>query len=854
MRKSYKLFLAALFAIILIISSVLVAILVFPRIGIIAEANSNFSTASTPATARMLSKHVVQMKNIPAVSKSKAISPDTDSQDDDDQSPKLDALKKAAAHNKHAPVSSSKYNVTRTGNAIPATSPLTTSFQGMADANSICPPNGCRAPDQALAVSPSWVFQGVNTSFAVYDTSGALQAGWPKNAQNFFGIPNPPNGCASLPYLIDVRAFYDPNDGRFWAIIMENENAFGHNTSCPFQALYWIGVSQTNNPNGAWNTYSFDMAQGTTNGVDFAEFGFDASAIYFTGNMFNQSGQNFQYAEIFAANKSVMESGASVTPHGFTHLTLNGVAVDSVQPVESETRGNSGANAGLFVNSLNYNFGGYSCSNSCQGAVIWAMANPTSTTPSLSSTFVNTISYTLPPGADEPGCPACLDTDETQILATPVYHNGLITFALNTGVNNGTQVVPAVLWAQITPILSNAGTITSASVYQNGYFNYQGKTDVYYGALMPDADGNLFMVFDVSSSTINPQVSYVSRPVTYALGQFPDAGNTLRAGDAATVETLWGDFDATSYDGFSTDNVWLAGEYAPANGYWSTYIGETHFVVTISQSTPTPTPTATVTSTPTAGSTVTPTPDPTGTATSTPTVTPTSTPPGGSSPYSTAVLADSPLVYYRLDESNGTTANDISGNGNNGKYTSKVLLNQSGATGDGDAAIAGNGRTLINGGGSMLPSGTAPCSVEVWFKTTATPSSPYGSTLVAWGAESGNEMFGLKVYSSTQMKLTNWTNAYLFTVPTGANTLDGKWHYVVATFDGSNATIYYDNHNLGTQAVSFNTTLSSIGLVLGSQTGNNDSPYNGSLDEVAIYNKVLTATQISAHYNASSQP
>ncbi len=854
MRRSYKLFLAALFAIALIFSSVLTAILVFPHTGMSASASSNFSTASTPATAPMLSKHVAQMKNIPAISKSKAISPNTDSQGEDDKPAKLEQLKDAAAHNPHAPVSSSRYNFTRTGNAVRSTPALTTSFQGMADANSICPPNGCRAPDQALAVSSNWVFQGVNTSFAVYNTSGIIQAGWPKNAQNFFGVPNPPNGCASLPYLIDVRAFYDANDGRFWAEIMENENAFGHNTSCPFQALYWVGVSQTSNPNGAWNIYSFDMAQGTTNGVDFAEFGFDASAIYFTGNMFNQSGQNFQYAEIFAASKSIMESGASVTPHGFSNLTLNGVAVDTVQPVESETRSNSGANAGLFVNSLNYNFGGFSCSSSCQGAVVWAMANPTSTTPSLTSTFVNTISYALPPRADEPGCTACLDTDETQILATPVYHNGLISFALNTGVNNGTQVVPAVLWGQVAPILSNSGTITSASMYQSGYFNYSGNTGVYYGALMPDADGNLFMVFDVSSNTINPQVSYVSRPVTYALGQFPNSGNTLRVGDAATVETLWGDFNATSYDGFTSDNIWLAGEYAPSNGYWSTYIGETRFVVTISQ--PTPTPTATVTSTPTAGSTVTatPTPDPTVTATSTPTVTPTSTPSGGSSPYSTAVLADSPLVYYRLDESSGTTATDISGNGNNGTYTSKAVLNQSGATDDGDAAISGNGDCLIKGGGSILPTGSTPRSVEIWFKTTATPSSPYGSTLVAWGTESSNEMFALKVYSSTRLKLTNWTNTYYFNVPTGANTLDGKWHYVVVTFDGSNATAYYDNQNLGTQTVSFNTALSSIGLVLGSQTGNNDSPYNGSLDEVAVYTKVLTPAQISAHYNASFQP
>ena len=148
------------------------------------------------------------------------------------------------------------------------------------------------------------------------------------------------------------------------------------------------------------------------------------------------------------------------------------------------------------------------------------------------------------------------------------------------------------------------------------------------------------------------------------------------------------------------------------------------------------------------------------------------------------------------------------------------------------------------------PAAPLPRAVEVWFKTTATPSNPYGSALVCWGTESSNEMFCLKVYSATQMKLTNWTNAYLYSVPSGANTLDGQWHHVVATYDGTNATIYYDGQSLGSQAVSFNTVNSAIGLVLGSQTGNDDSPFNGSLDEVAVYSKVLSAAQVQAHYTA----
>lgn len=255
---------------------------------------------------------------------------------------------------------------------------------------------------------------------------------------------------------------------------------------------------------------------------------------------------------------------------------------------------------------------------------------------------------------------------------------------------------------------------------------------------------------------------------------------------------------------------------------------------------PTPTPTNTPTPTPTATATPTNTPTPTPTATSTPTA----------STYRTAVLADAPVLYYRLHESSGTTAADSSGNGHAGTYTTNAKLNQSGATSDKDTAITGNGRTMQYQAGTGLPLGKTARSVEVWFKSTATPWSPWGSTLVAWGTESNTSLFALKIYSSTRLKVTNWNNNYYFSIPPGGNLLDGAWHYVAVTFDGTNITTYYDGQSLGSQAASFNTVLNtSIGFVLGSSTGS-DSLYNGFTDEIAVYNKVLSASQIQTHYKS----
>ena len=46
--------------------------------------------------------------------------------------------------------------------------------------------------------------------------------------------------------------------------------------------------------------------------------------------------------------------------------------------------------------------------------------------------------------------------------------------------------------------------------------------------------------------------------------------------------------------------------------------------------------------------------------------------------YDTEILADSPVGYWKLNETSGTTAYDSSGNGNNGTLHGGITLNQPG--------------------------------------------------------------------------------------------------------------------------------------------------------------------------------
>jgi len=447
---------------------------------------------------------------------------------------------------------------------------VASSFQGMADSGTVCPPSGCQPPDQALAASSLFIMQGVNTSFDVFNTSGVSQTGWPKAARSFFGVPNPgpcnPNGA----FMSDPRAFFDPNTGRFWVAMLQVDGPAINDTCSPL-TKYWIAVSATTDPRGAWHIYAFDMSGGTSNFADYTTFGFDQSAVYFSGNMFSQITGQFMYDEIFGANKTKMASGLAVTAHGFNHLAIGGVDVDTVQPVETEQT--TGPGVELFVNSLNMNFGGGLCSGGCTGVAVWAFANVL-TTPTLSGLLVPTKNYFLAPNANEPGCVRCIETIDTRISGQPVVSGGNIYFALETGVFTGTSVVPGVFWGELKPTLS-AGKITGGSVVQSGLESFTGTRAASFGALTLDKTGDVLMVFDSMSSTLNPGIYVTGRKPTDVLGTL-EAPATLQAGVSFTLNSRWGDYEAASYDGFTDNKIWVAAQYAPADNDWATKIGQVH--------------------------------------------------------------------------------------------------------------------------------------------------------------------------------------------------------------------------------------------------------------------------------------
>jgi hypothetical protein len=483
-------------------------------------------------------------------------------------SPSLWYLRKQAArHNPMAPYDAHAFP----GNydLSPNTPRASVMFDGMANSASICQYfGGCEPPDMAVAASSSFEVQAVNTSVAVYDPTGAIQPGWPKNSQVFFNVPNPGSCDPNGPFNSDPRAIYDPTDGHYWVTMLQVEGAFGIN-SCPLQSLYWVAVTQTTDPNGTWNVYAFDMTFGAHNAADYTQIGLDKRAFYFGGNMFNSGGSAYLYDEIFAASKAGMEAGSTVTAHGLKNIKVGSTLLDTVQPVVAEGRS---APAGLFVSAFNMNS---DCSNACTGINVLAMAHAL-TSPTLTVQTATSMNYSVPPNADEPGCSQCVETLDTRISATPVYSKGNIWFALGTGANNGSGgTVPGVMWGEIAPTFSGT-SLTAAAMVQNGVLSFTGDRDASFGAPMPDKAGNMIMVFDSMSSTLNPSIYFAGRKHTDALGMLQNP-RLLRMGITATFDGRWGDYEASGYEGPTTNRIWMASEYSPSNGDWASELGATKF-------------------------------------------------------------------------------------------------------------------------------------------------------------------------------------------------------------------------------------------------------------------------------------
>lgn len=226
--------------------------------------------------------------------------------------------------------------------------------------------------------------------------------------------------------------------------------------------------------------------------------------------------------------------------------------------------------------------------------------------------------------------------------------------------------------------------------------------------------------------------------------------------------------------------------------------------------------------------------------------------PVGTKDYPAQILSDSPVGFWMLDETTGTTADDLTANNNNLTYQNSPTLNVStGLTGITKAiTLNGTNQRAVSATDlatfNINPSGN--WSVEIWLRfSTTTFSTPF----IIRNTDSQN---------TTQIGAININNSVTGRIQaqiadTGGNTIvlnsdggwnDNNWHYVAVTaVSGGAFTLYVDGVSRASSTTARANNTASKGVYVGSNIGS--QYYAGSLAAPAVYNTTLSPTQIIIH-------
>lgn len=210
--------------------------------------------------------------------------------------------------------------------------------------------------------------------------------------------------------------------------------------------------------------------------------------------------------------------------------------------------------------------------------------------------------------------------------------------------------------------------------------------------------------------------------------------------------------------------------------------------------------------------------------------------------YREIILADNPTSYWRLNESSGTTATDQKGV-NNGTITGGVTLGVTGAT-TGDTAMSFNGTSGYVALSQLSGLQTPNFSLEAWFKTTNNASQK----IYRWRLN-GNMLI---INGGLPQVIYNDSAANVHSAASSVNHADGNWHHMVGTYDGSTLKLYLDGSLTVSTSTSAPIFYGGGGVAIGRDGDFSGEYFNGSIDEVAVYNYALTASKVNSHFVAAT--
>ena len=211
-----------------------------------------------------------------------------------------------------------------------------------------------------------------------------------------------------------------------------------------------------------------------------------------------------------------------------------------------------------------------------------------------------------------------------------------------------------------------------------------------------------------------------------------------------------------------------------------------------------------------------------------------------------AVDAKNPISY----PGSGTNWKDLSGNNNTGTLTNGPTFN----SGDGGSIVFDGVDDYSDHGDASSINIPNDLSVNLWVKINLIDSSTRG--IISKRQSGGLTNYGINFNGS--INVLQWyfnfgSGFRVLNVPLNTNFTTGIWYNLCTVFQKSStntlAYIYKNGTLLNSGTLSGNVTTASVPLSIGRSFSSGEY-FNGNIAIVQIYNRALSAQEITQNYNA----